>query len=77
MIWVGFDEKIGCNKDHQDGFFGQSPLLQRKETMKRFWNDAVLGWKGSFYNLPPEVLMPCNQAFIFENLFFFLISPLD
>ena len=29
----------------------------------------VLGWKGSFFNLPPEVLMFCNQAFIFENLY--------
>jgi hypothetical protein len=53
--------------------------------MNSFWNDVVLGWKGSFFNLPHKIMMFCNQAFIFENFFLeknnspciYAIKPLD
>jgi hypothetical protein len=43
--------------------------------MNSFWNDAVLGQKGSFFNLPPEVLKSYNQALVFENSFFINFLP--
>jgi hypothetical protein len=67
---LDFIRLVRFHRGHLDGFFGQSPLFQRKETMNSFQNDAVLGWKGSFFNFPPEVLVLCNQTLIFENLFF-------
>jgi hypothetical protein len=43
--------------------------------MNSAWNDDVLGC-GVIFNLPLEIMKSCNQAFIFENLFF-LILPLN
>jgi len=45
-----------------------------EKRMNSAWNDDVLGC-GVIFNLPLEIMKSCNQAFIFENLFFFNFAP--
>jgi hypothetical protein len=45
----------------------------------RSWGDnaRLAGWVTKIFNLPPNVLMSCNQVLVFENLSlsFFYIAP--
>jgi hypothetical protein len=48
-----------------------SSTIKERENEQLIWT-SLFGAKMVIFNLPPEVLMSCNQALVFENLFFFL-----
>ena len=75
LAWFGeIGEGIGSSRSHFWWHRQTAFPFSLEKRMNSAWNDDVLGC-GVIFNLPLEIMKSCNQAFIFENLFFFNFAP--